>query len=200
MQRNFVLKSFYKLFSTFSTDLSAKSYVFEYRSDKNRFGAQRSFIFETPGTAISRQIVGNLTSDHEVHNATISFIHGTEYHEAKGTYKDTEQERSLELYVSLHGQEAASLEMGYNRTLIKNGVLYYPRFFLSIQKEKIAGLTGTIKKIEKNEKLQYNVDVTFETKKMQSTIIGYVTKAEASYTTNMNFNYIVSLTHKLIEN
>lgn len=133
-----------------------------------------------------------MTSDHEVHNATLSFEHGTEFHVAKGTYKNTPQEHRLDLYVSLHGIEAASLEIGYNRTRIKNGMLYFPKFYLTIQKEKIAGLTGTVKKIEKNEKLQYNYDITFETKRMQSTIIGYLTKAEASYTTSFNFNYIVS--------
>lgn len=81
--------------------------------------------------------------------------------------------------------------MGMNRSEIRNGYMYNPRFFLSVQKDRIAGASGTIKAINKNGIEQYDINVTFETKKLQSRIIGNIIKTSVSYSTKMKVDYRV---------
>lgn len=170
-------------------DLTAKTFVFEYRSDKTKHENRRTFVFVTPGSAIVRKILANIDNDQEQYNVTMSFEHGTNRHTAVGIYRDTDTDKRLEFALKLNGHENFALEMGYNKTNIRNGALYYPVFFLAVEQEKIAGLTGAIRKTEKNGKLQYDIDVTFETKRMQSKMVGFVSRTEASYSTRVNLSY-----------
>lgn len=81
--------------------------------------------------------------------------------------------------------------MNMNRTVIKNGWTYYPRFLLTINNEKIAGLAGTITVTSKNKITQNDINLMFETKRLQSRIAGYVTKTETAYLTKLKMDYRV---------
>lgn len=88
--------------------------------------------------------------------------------------------------------------MGVNRTIVRNGWKYYPLFVLSINDERIAGITGTIKATNKKNIAQYDLDLTFETKKTQAQLTGYITNTELTITPKLTLVYRVRGTFSLI--
>lgn len=64
-----------------------------------------------------------------------------------------------------------------------------PKFMLIINDQKIAGMVGMIKTVDKNNVLQHDIDLRFETKKMSSSAVGHVIKTETSLTTKMQYTY-----------
>lgn len=70
--------------------------------------------------------------------------------------------------------------------------MYYPRFVLTINDDRIAGMTGTFKVTDKRNILQYDIHLTFETKRVQANLSSYVTYSEASVNTQILITYVVS--------
>lgn len=83
-------------------------------------------------------------------------------------------------------------QMGYNATAVRNGFRYLPLFLLTINDERIAGLTGSIKAIDKKGVKQYDVNLEFETKKARAALNGYITKTELTTTPKLTLSYLVS--------
>lgn len=81
--------------------------------------------------------------------------------------------------------------MGVNRTEVRNGWMYYPSFILAVNNERIAGLTGTLKATDKRNILQYDINLTFETKRVQAHLMGYITQTEVSVTPKLMLSYLV---------
>jgi len=63
---------------------------------------------------------------------------------------------------------------------------------LAINGVNITGLAGTVKVNEKNGIKQHDVDLSFETKKLQAVIKGNVVQSEITTSTNMTIKYRVS--------
>ncbi|XP_055713060.1 uncharacterized protein LOC129807664 isoform X2 [Phlebotomus papatasi] len=170
-------------------DPTAKIFLFEFRWDTNANGSVGSFVFETPGSKIPRIFSANLTTS-DIENAlTMSFKNAATSYAAVGTYKNTENEKNIEVYLDINGQKSLSLEMGYNRSEIKNGFMFYPRFFLTVNNEKIAGLGGMLKLTNKKDVSQWDVNLVFETKRLQAKLSGYITETEASVSTKLAMEY-----------
>uniref|UniRef100_A0A7G3AUB2 Putative lipoprotein n=1 Tax=Lutzomyia longipalpis TaxID=7200 RepID=A0A7G3AUB2_LUTLO len=170
-------------------DPTAKIFLFEFRWDTNTTGSVASFIFQTPGSAIPRSFIANLTTSDVENTLTMSFTNAATSYAAVGTYKNTENEKNLEVYLDINGQKGLSLEMGYNRTEIKNGYMYFPSFFLTVNNDKIAGLGGMLKLTNKKDVSQWDVNVVFETKRLQAKLTGYITETEASLSTKLAIEY-----------
>lgn len=75
---------------------------------------------------------------------------------------------------------------------IKNGWSYFPKFLLSVNNDKIAGLSGILRATSKKNVLQYGLNFNFETKRLQTNLTGYITRTEASVSKNLKFVYMVS--------
>lgn len=176
------------------SDLTAKTFSFKYRSENNKENGvnEHSFVFETPGSVIKRIFSANLTTDLESNNVTMSFTNADIKHSAIGSFKNTEDDRRLELSLILNGSSNLALEMRLNRTEFKYGWTYYPRLLLSVNNEMIAGMSGNVKVTDKKGISQSDVNLRFETKKLLSSFSGYITKTEASLFTKMNCEYTVS--------
>jgi hypothetical protein len=192
------------------TDPTAKVFNFEYEWSKNSTESQGIFKFETPGSQIPRVFVTNVTSKDESYNFLMGFQNGNITHSAEGLYKNKKKEKVLNLSVSIDGKKQFSLEMGVNRTDIRNGGniknnknvqkitlfplflgIFYPLFMLTISDQPVAGMVGTIKLTEKKNISQYDVDLQFETKKMQSTLNGMIVKSETSTDSKLTLGYKV---------
>lgn len=172
-------------------DPTAKMFNFEYRWIKDNKESHGLFKFETPDSQVPRIFVTNVTSNHEGYNFLMGFQNGNNTHSAVGLYKKTSHEKRVNFALSINGKKQFSLDMGINKTDIKNGAVFYPDFYLIIGDQRVAGVIGTVKLTEKKNISQYDVNLQFETKKMQSTLNGYVIKSEASVNTKLAFVYQV---------
>lgn len=180
-------------------DVSAKTFLFEYRWNETASGAagvggfqQGSLSFHTPGSRIVRMFSANVTRDPENYNVTMSFQNGPIRHQASGTLRMTDTEKRIDVFLILDGKKNLACEVGLNWTAVRNGWMYIPLFVLSINDERIAGLTGTVKATMKKNIAQYDLNLTFETKRAQAELNGYITKTEFSTTPKLTLSYRVS--------
>lgn len=166
--------------------------MFEYRSENTTGFSRTSFVFQTPDSVIRRIFSANLTSDPDSWNVTMSFRNNDLEHSAVGTYRNTSEETKFEVYLKLDGHKNFALEAGYNRTVVRNGYMYYPRILLTVNEDNIAGLTGTLKITGKRNIEQYDVNVEFQTKRLRANLTGYIIKTEASVENHLNLDYQVN--------
>jgi len=81
--------------------------------------------------------------------------------------------------------------MGLNKSDIKNGWLYQPLFIMSINEERIAGMTGTVKVTDKKGIQQHELSLLFETKRLQTKLTGYIIYTEPSIAAKLSIDYLV---------
>lgn len=170
-------------------DPTAKVFLFECRWESLGPNSEGSFIFQTPNTKIQRIFSANLTRSAIGNNMTMVFRNGDIAHSMVSIYKNTEREKRLEVTLDLNGQKSLALEIGYNRTDHRNGHIYYPVFYLTVNDEKVAGLVGEIKLTSKKNVNQWDLNLLFETKRLQTMLNGYFTKTTASISTKLNMKY-----------
>lgn len=179
-------------------DVSAKTFLFEYRWNETADslvgigGLQHgSLSFHTPGSRIVRVFSANVTRDLENYNVTMSFQNGQIRHQASGTLRMTDMEKRIDVFLILDGKKNLACELGLNWTQVRNGWKYIPLFVLSINDERIVGLTGTVKATMKKNIAQYDLDLSFETKRALAKLNGYITKTEFSTTPKLTLSYRV---------
>lgn len=172
-------------------DLTAKDFVFEYRSTKNQEQIIRTLIFETPNSVIPRRFSANVTSNDTTYDIGMEFVNGKTEHNAVGLYKNTENDKRLEFTFNTQGKSNMGFQIGLNKTDVKHGAIYRPLFYLMVKDVKIAGIGGTVKKNFKQGKLQYDLDVVFETRKLKCVVTGTLSKSEVTYSSNLQVEYEV---------
>lgn len=79
------------------------------------------------------------------------------------------------------------------RTGIKHGWIYYPKFILTVNDDKIAGLVGTLKAVDKKNIIQYDVNMNFETKRLKTKLLGNILQNEVAISTKMRMEYMVRI-------
>lgn len=170
-------------------DPTAKVFLFEFRWESEKSGSEGSFIFQTPHTKIKRLFSANLTTSDIGHNMTMGFFNGSSIYKMMSLYKNTPREKKLEVLLDLNGEKTMSMETGYNRTEFRNGFYFYPMFYFAVNNEKIVGLGGHAKLTSKKNVNEWYLDLVFETRRVQSKLLGYITKTSASVSTNLNLIY-----------
>lgn len=95
--------------------------------------------------------------------------------------------------LNVNDRKYLALEMGYNKTEIKYGMVYSPSLFLSVNNERIAGMAGQIKMTEKKNIKQWDYTLQFETKRVQAKVIGNIQQTQASITSKLSMDYRVSV-------
>lgn len=175
-------------------DPTARLFELEYRwvMDNLTNIAEGSMIFHTPGSEIPRVFSANLTTTPSLYSASMDFRNGDLHHSAIGEYSFSEVKRHLNISLNLNGQEYLALEVGMNRTTWKNGYIYQPKFLLEINRDKIAGMVGKLKVTNKNNVMQCDVEIVFETKRLRTKLGGYVMRNEVSLNVGLDLNYQVS--------
>uniref|UniRef100_W4VR36 Putative lipoprotein n=1 Tax=Corethrella appendiculata TaxID=1370023 RepID=W4VR36_9DIPT len=170
-------------------DSTAKVFLFEYNFENQKNYSVGTLIFETPGSKIPRLFRANLTKGMDECNISTTFISGDTEHTAIGNFRLRKNDTRFDVSLSINNKKHFSLEVGMNRTEVKYGWVYFPTFFLSINNERIAGMAGTIKATDKKGILQFDVNLQFETKKLQTKLGGYITRTDASVSSKMTFDY-----------
>lgn len=178
-------------FHIFKTDLTAKTYSFEYRWTESKELSQGTFVFETPGSIIPRIFSANITKDPTTYKALMMFKVGSVLHSANGLYKNTDDVKLVEAYLNIDGKQTLALEMGMNRSEILNGWQYYPRFSLAINNDSTAGLQGTVRRTNKKGILQYDANLSFDMKRFKAELRGNLMRSEHFFTTKLKLDYQV---------
>lgn len=81
--------------------------------------------------------------------------------------------------------------MEMKREEIKHGWYYFPKFILAVNDDKIAGLVGTLKAVDKKNILQYDISLICETKRLKTQLLGNIIKNDVAITTKMKMDYKV---------
>lgn len=171
------------------TDMSAKTFSFEYKWIDNNTRSSGSFVFETPNTDVPRIFSANITKEPNTYSLEMNFQNGKTEHSATATYKNTDDEKLVEAHLRIDGQKSFALEMGLNKSTILNGCLHYPRFSLAVNNDQIAGLSGSVKQFGKNQITQYDPNLEFETKRFKARLSGYITTTGTKLSTRLFANY-----------
>ncbi|XP_053663269.1 uncharacterized protein LOC128712401 [Anopheles marshallii] len=179
-------------------DLTAKMFVLKYSWTERQNNTIVSVLFETPNSHIPRIFRANVT--HEAHRktASMSFVNGNISHKAVGIYINNPKQHRMEMSLNVNDRKYLALEMGYNRTEFRNGRMYYPLFYLSINNERIAGMNGQVRQTAKNNVSQWDYTIMFETKRVRAKTIGYVAISyDATYMIHNSMEYQFSSSNKV---
>ncbi|KAH8289923.1 hypothetical protein KR018_003642 [Drosophila ironensis] len=171
------------------SDLSAKKYVFEYKWDQEEQDNKFSLVFTTPGSKVPRILVANVTKVPDAFNASVAFVNGDNRVSAACSYDGNPDFRRLDVYLDTNGNRSLDLGLELRRQQDFTAWIYSPRMLLAINGVNITGLAGTVKVNGKNGIKQHDVDLSFETKKLQAIIKGNVVQSEITTSTNMTIKY-----------
>ncbi|XP_017105517.3 uncharacterized protein Apoltp [Drosophila bipectinata] len=171
------------------SDLSAKKYVFEYKWDQEEQDNKFSLVFTTPGSKVPRILVANVTKVPDAVNASVAFVNGPTRVSAGCSYDGNPDFRRLDVYLDTNGNRSLDLGMELRRQQDFTAWIYSPRMLLAINGVNITGLAGTVKVNEKSGIKQHDVDLSFETKKLQAIIKGNIVQTEITTSTNMTVKY-----------
>lgn len=172
-------------------DITAKTFLFEYRLNEMKDKSIASVLFMTPGSIIPRIFDANVTSDPESYNVSMSFVNGQTVHSATGFYRNTADERALEANLLLNGSKSFALDVGMNKSAIRNGFIFYPRFLLAINNEQIANLSGEVRMTDKRNIVQHSVMLNFRTKRFQAQLSGNIVKTQLTSSAKLELDYKV---------
>lgn len=170
-------------------DLTAKNYVFEYSWNKTQEHSTFKLMFDTPGSQVKRELSATVIFD-IINNNVTALVHSTGNSlVAKGTYKNSEDETFLNVGFDINGTKHLDASLGYTRTKLDHGYTYDPKVYLTINNERVAAITGSVRDIKKNNASQIDVNLTFQTKRGWSNLSGYIITRNISITCDLKLEY-----------
>lgn len=173
-------------------DLSAKIFTFDYNWKSGKSGSEGSVVFETPNTKIPRKLSAVLITDPTDYNFTMKLINGEKIQTFLGKVKYSPLIKSLDFSVSQNDKTHLLLEMKLLKEIIsKSRSKTTPLLFLTIQDQKVFGLSGVVSTTDKNNIKHHQFSVTCETKRLYSVATGTLTFADTSMTLNTELSYKV---------
>ncbi|XP_032670099.1 uncharacterized protein LOC116843644 isoform X1 [Odontomachus brunneus] len=170
-------------------DPTAKNYVFEYSWNKTEKHSIFRLMFDTPGSQVNRKLSATVTFDIINNNVSV-LLHSTGNSlVAKGTYKNSEDETFLDVGFDINGTKHLDASLGYTRTKLNNGYAYDPRVYLTINSERVAAISGSVRDVQKNNASQIDVNLIFQTKRVWSNLSGYILTRNISVTWDLKLEY-----------
>lgn len=162
-------------------DLSAKTFTFDYNWKPGESESEGSVIFETPNTKIPRKLSATLLTNPTDYNFTMMLINGEKIQTFYGLMKDSPELQSLNFSILHNEKPQLQLEMSLEKDILtKSHRIARPLFLLTIQDEKMAGMKGEVRIMDKNDMRHYNYNLNFETKKMKSNVNGSLAITDTS--------------------
>lgn len=175
------------------TDISAKIFNFDYSWIKNEQSSKLSMVFETPLSTVPRKMSATLIMDAENYNFTMGFKNGDKTQNALGFLKNAPLEKLLDFSVNINGNQHLSVGFTWKKTIVsKSRSKIVPSFLLTINEQKVAGMIGSVKILDKNNIAQYDFDLRFETKRMMSSTTGHLIRTGTSMTSKVQYTYTFS--------
>lgn len=175
--------------SLIKADPTAKKYLLGYKWEKAEKQNVFRVAFDTPGSQLNRRLSATVLFDTTSNYVTVVFRSAGNSIVAKGTYKNTENETFIDIGFDIDGTKHLDASLGYSTKKFTYGYTFSPEMHLIVNNERIAALSGTIRKTWKSNVLQCDVDLTFRTKKVRSKLVGYVVKRNASLDSDFKLDY-----------
>uniref|UniRef100_W8B060 Vitellogenin n=1 Tax=Ceratitis capitata TaxID=7213 RepID=W8B060_CERCA len=178
-------------FAVTKSDQASKKWTIEYTSTKseNENNSNSSLIFYTPGSTIERSILVNVSTEPEKFNSSIIFTHGVNKASAVCQYIGKTSHRQFGILVNANGMRTLDLNVELRRQQERNVLIYKPKMLLAVNGVNITGSVGSIRINEKNGIAQSDLDISFETRKLQMLIRGIVVQTEVTKSANFTINY-----------
>ncbi|EFN78662.1 Apolipophorins [Harpegnathos saltator] len=170
-------------------DPTAKNYVFEYSWNQTQEHSTLKLMFNTPGSQVDRELSAIVTFDMINNNVTVLVHSAGNSLIAKGTYKNSENETFLDVGFDINGTKHLDASLGYTRTKLNSGYAYDPRVYLTINSERVAAISGSVKDLQKNNASQIEVNLSFQTKRVWSNLSGYILTRNISVTWDLKLEY-----------
>lgn len=189
-------------FAVTKSDQASKKWTIEYTSTKseNENNSNSSLIFYTPGSTIERSILVNVSTEPEKFNSSIIFTHGVNKASAVCQYIGKTSHRQFGILVNANGMRTLDLNVELRRQQERNVLIYKPKMLLAVNGVNITGSVGSIRINEKNGIAQSDLDISFETRKLQMLIRGIVVQTEVTKSANFTINYRVRYFIAIITN
>ncbi|XP_077295548.1 apolipoprotein lipid transfer particle [Arctopsyche grandis] len=177
------------LLSLEKVDPTAKVYSFLYAWNTNDTTNDIRFSFDTPNSLTKRSIDSSVTYSKEFGTAVMTFQSADNFLKAHATYKNLANLKLLECALDIDGQKHFDAVMSINKQDQKNGYVLIPKLYLAVNNDRITELAGTLKFAQKKGVSQCDVSMEFQTKKLASRLIGYVTWNGPSKGTKLRLDY-----------
>ncbi|XP_029160980.1 apolipophorins isoform X2 [Nylanderia fulva] len=175
--------------SLIKADPTAKNYVLEYNWNKTQNHSTFKFMFDTPGSQVNREISATVDFD-IINNNVTALIHSAGNSLiAKGTYKRSENETYMDIGFDINGTKHLDASVGYTRKKFTHGYTYHPKIHLTINNERVAAISGAIRNAQKNNISQFDIDLTFQTKRVWSKLVGYIVQRNISLAGDFQLDY-----------
>ncbi|XP_024879673.1 uncharacterized protein LOC112459670 [Temnothorax curvispinosus] len=175
--------------SLLKADPTAKNYVLEYSWNKTQEFSTFKLMFDTPGSQVNREISAVVTFDTINNNVTALFHSAGNSLIAKGTYKRSEDEIFIDIGFDINGTKHLDASLGYTRKKFNHGYTYHPVAHLTINSERVAAISGVIRNAQKNNVSQFDIDLTFQTKRVWSKLVGYIVRRNISLAGDFQLDY-----------
>ncbi|KAK2581438.1 hypothetical protein KPH14_005113 [Odynerus spinipes] len=175
--------------SVIKADPTAKSYLLEYKWERTEKQSVFKVAFDTPGSQMKRELSATVSFDIQNHNVTVLLHSVGNSLVAKGTYKKTENETFIEVGFDINGTKHLDASIGYTRKKFTYGYTYSPKFYLDINSERVVAVSGAIRNAQKNNLSQCDIELTFQTKKVWSRLVGYIVKRNISLAGDFQLDY-----------
>ncbi|XP_025074116.1 uncharacterized protein LOC105427375 [Pogonomyrmex barbatus] len=175
--------------SLIKADPTAKNYVLEYSWNKTQEFNKFKLMFDTPDSQVNREISAIVTFDIINHDIIALFHSAGNSLIAKGTYKRSEDETSIDIGFDINGTKHLDASLGYTRKKFNHGYTYHPIAHLDINSERIAALSGVVRNAQKNNVSQFDIDLTFQTKRVWSKLVGYIVRRNISLAGDFQMEY-----------
>lgn len=175
--------------SLIKADPTAKNYVFEYSWNTTEEHSTFKLMFDTPGSQVKREMSAVVIFDIINNNVTALLHSAGNSLIAKGTYKNSDDQTFLDVGFDINGTKHLDASLGYTRTRLNHGYAYDPRVYLTINSERVAAISGSVRDIQKNNASQIDVNLTFQTKRVWSNLSGYIITRNISITCDLKLEY-----------
>lgn len=175
--------------SLIKADPTAKNYVLEYKWNKTQEYSTFRLMFDTPGSQINRELSAIVTFDMTNSNVTLLLHSAGNSLIAKGIYKNTDDETFIDIGFDINGTKHLDASIGYTRKQFNHGYTYNPKVHLTINSERVAAVSGVIRNAEKSNISQFDIDLTFQTKRVWSKLVGYIVKRNTSLAGDFQLDY-----------
>ncbi|XP_034937258.1 uncharacterized protein Apoltp [Chelonus insularis] len=175
--------------SIIKADPSAESYLFEYSWKATPTNSVLKLAFDTPGSLINRETSATVSFDAKTHNVSVLLRSAGNSLVALGTYKRTDDETMINIGLDINGTKHVDGCIGYLRKSGNYGYIYIPKLDLKINDENVVELSGMVKDTHKNNVTQWDIDLSFQTKKIKSRMRGYIIRRTISLTGNIKLDY-----------
>ncbi|XP_025989321.2 uncharacterized protein LOC105195312 [Solenopsis invicta] len=175
--------------SLIKADPTAKNYVLEYSWNNTEKYNTLKLMFDTPGSQVNREISAVIIFDIINNNVSALFHSAGNSLIAKGAYKRTEDEIFMDIGFDINGTKHLDASLGYSRKKFNHGYTYYPTAHLTINNERVAALSGAVRNAQKNNISQFDIDMTFQTKRVWSKLVGYIVRRNNSLAGDFQLDY-----------